>query len=227
MAELLPDFWGAEEDNVSCCSHSRRNARKCPITNILTWLECYASLVSVLATRYPLHIGHFMAYQKTIIKAHRSFVGEGWITYDSCYRRKAANTKSLEWGKVDFNLYNETFTGRAKALSCCAHCSSELHSSAACPDVSDSADSQKGGPPHKIPRTVDYSGSVCGLFNSRRGDQCTYAPYCKFPHVCATDPLPLLKCGPVTVISPSINLIVSTALVNLFPSCMHVLAYTF
>ena len=114
MAELLPDFWDTEEDGTSCCSHSHRSSLKCPITNILMWLECHSALVSVLATRYPLHIGHFMAYQRTIIKAHRSFVGEGWITYDSCYRRKAANIKSLEWGKVDFNLYNETFTGRAK-----------------------------------------------------------------------------------------------------------------
>ena len=34
--------------------------------------------------------------------------------YDTCYRRKAANNKSLEWGKVDFNLYNETFTEEPK-----------------------------------------------------------------------------------------------------------------
>ena len=135
MAELLPDFWNTEEDSTLCCSHSRRRSRKCPITNILTWLESYSSLVSVLATMYPLHVGNFMAYQRTIIKAHRFFVGEGWITYDSCYRRKAATPKSLEWGNVDFNLYNETFTGRTKALPRCVHCSSKLHSSAACPDV--------------------------------------------------------------------------------------------
>ena len=95
MAELLPDYWDMEEDGTSCCSHSHHSQCKRPITNILTWLECYSSLVSVLATRYPNNMGHFMAYQKTIIKAHRSFVGKDWIMYDTCYRRKAANIKSL------------------------------------------------------------------------------------------------------------------------------------
>ena len=40
---------------------------------------------------------------------------------------KAANIKTLEWGC-------------AKALPCCVHCSSELHSSTTCPDVPSSVD---------------------------------------------------------------------------------------
>ena len=141
---------------------------------------------SCSATRYPNHMGHFMAYQRTIIKAHRSFVGEGWIMYNTCYRRKAANVKSLEWDKVDFNLYNETFTGRAKAISQCMHCSSELHSSAACPDKPDSANARAGGPARRTLQVKEHSGPVCSLFNSYRRNNCTYAPYCKFPHLCAT-----------------------------------------
>ena len=76
-------------------------------------------MVSVLASRYPNYIGHLMTYQKTIIKAHRSFVGVGWVSYDICYRRKAVNRKS---GEVDFNLYDETFAKRAMAISRCSHC---------------------------------------------------------------------------------------------------------
>ena len=174
MAELLPDYWGMEEDGTSCCSHSHCSQCKRPITNILTWLECYSSLVIVLATRYPNHMGHFMAYQKTIIKAHWSFVGEGWIMYDTCYRRKAANVKSLEWGNVDFNLYNETFTGRAKAVSWCVHCSSKLHASAACPDKPDSANVRARRPACRTLQAKEHSGPVCGLFNSYRGNNCTY-----------------------------------------------------
>ena len=81
-------------------------------------------------------MGHFMAYQRTIIKAHRSFIGESRTTYDSCYRMKAANIKSLEW---DW----------AKALPCCVHRSSELHSSTTCPDVPTSADMRMEGSPRK------------------------------------------------------------------------------
>ena len=33
---------------------------------------------------------------------------------------------------IDFNLYNETFTGRTKVLARCSHCASEMHSSGDC-----------------------------------------------------------------------------------------------
>ena len=150
------------------------------------WLECYSSLVSVLATQYPQYMGHFMAYQRTIIRAHRSFVGEGWATYDPNYCCKAANIKYLEWGKVDFTFYNETFTGRAKALPHHIPYSSDRHSSAACPDVFNPTDMHRGGPPYKTPQARDHPRSVWGLFNSHWRNQCTYAPYCNFSHLCAT-----------------------------------------
>ncbi len=53
--------------------------------------------------------------------------------YDTCYRRKAAAAKSLDWAQVDFTLYNETFTGRAKAIiNRFKICSSEHHTSGDC-----------------------------------------------------------------------------------------------
>ena len=73
-----------------------------------------------------------MAYQQTILKAHRSYVGEGWIVYDSCYRQRASVTKPLDWGIADFTLYNETFMGRAKAVARCCYCSSDYHASWDC-----------------------------------------------------------------------------------------------
>jgi hypothetical protein len=54
----------------------------------------------------PRKTPQFMAYQRTIVRAQKSFVGEGWVTYDSCYRRKASLIKSLDWATVDFTLYN-------------------------------------------------------------------------------------------------------------------------
>ena len=55
-------------------------------------------------------------YLCTIMKVHRSFVGDGWITYNIAYRRKAASSKNLDWSQVDFTLYNKTFTGRPKSV---------------------------------------------------------------------------------------------------------------
>ena len=66
-------------------------------------------------------------YLRTIMKAHRSFIGEGWITYSMAYRRNTAASKSLDWSQVDFTLYNETFTGRVKSIVRCGYYLSESH----------------------------------------------------------------------------------------------------
>ncbi len=54
---------------------------------------------TTVSTKHPDKTSQFMAYQRTIVKAHRSFAGEGWLIYDTCFCRKAALTKSLEWGR--------------------------------------------------------------------------------------------------------------------------------
>ena len=116
MAELVLDSWRFQDEEQNKCCHQNRRLRRGPVTNILLWIECYASMVVVLSSGFPQKTPKLMAYQKTIVRAYRSFSGDGWVTYDSCYRRKAAVTKSLDWGQVDFTLYNETFTGRAKPM---------------------------------------------------------------------------------------------------------------
>ena len=126
MAELVQDSWRfqEEEQNKYChqntCKycHQTKRLRRGPITDILLWIECYTSMVAVLSSGFPQKTPELMAYLKTIARAHRSFSGDGWVAYDSCYRQKAAITKSLDWGQVDSTLYNETFTGRAKFKFC-------------------------------------------------------------------------------------------------------------
>ena len=97
------------------------------MTDTLLWIECYASMVAVLSSGFPPETLELTAYQKTIVRAYQSFSEDGWVTYDACYRRKAAVTKSLDWGEVEFALYNETFTGRAKPIARCKFCLSEHH----------------------------------------------------------------------------------------------------
>ena len=188
MSDLIPDSWRQDEGESQCCSQPRRSNRKGPVTDILLWLECYSSLVAVLASRYPSKVGHFMAYQKTIIKAQRSFIGEGWVIYDTCFRRKAANVKSLDWGEVDLTLYNETFVGRAKIVSRCNHCLSELHPSSEClyapADPTQEGASWSSRALTKPSRQAGRPVPICLLYNDRRGDVCTFAPDCKYVHAC-------------------------------------------
>ena len=107
MSELLSEAWSTAEEESSCC-HRRHTSRRVPVYNILVWVECFSHMVAILASRYPDKTAQLMAYQRTIVHAHRSFVGDGWAFYDACYRRKAASTKSLNWGVIGFTLYNET-----------------------------------------------------------------------------------------------------------------------
>ena len=191
MAELVPDSWRLqEEDQGSKCCHQPKRQRRGPVTDILLWVECYSSLVGVLSTGFPTKTPELMAYQRTIVRAHRSFLGEGWVTYDTCFCRRAAATKSLDWGQVDFTLYNETFTGRAKPISRCRHCSSEHHTSTECsfapePPRRSSNPRMSFLPPR--PEVSQQSNQQpahrCKLYNHKLGDRCRFNP-CKFRHAC-------------------------------------------
>ena len=195
MSELLPDTWNIQEEERGCCS--RRTTRRGPVTDILVWLECFAALVAVLSTKYPDKVTHFMTYQRTILKAQRCFVGDGWVTYDSTYRRASAASKSLDWGLIDFSLYNETFTGRARAIVRCRYCLSEHHDSKECAD----APVDDNRPLSDKDRSNGHgrrSQEICRLYNDQQKNKCRFYP-CKFAHRCAScngaHPLSMCKRG--------------------------------
>jgi len=186
MSELLPDEWRFQEEEPGRCCAKKPAARKGPVTDIVLWTECYASLIAVLTSRYPHKAPAFMAYLRTIVKAQRSYYGDSWVSYDMAYRRRAAYEKSLDWDRVDFTLFNETFTGRAKILSRCRFCLSELHVSGDCHYAPASegvrGESAKGA---RRPGGDGRNNTVqlCNLFNSKGGDQCRYKR-CRYTHFC-------------------------------------------
>ena len=184
MAELIPDTWRWQDDDDSkCCHKPHRTPRRGPVTDILLWVECYATLVSVLTTRFPDKAPELMAYLRAIVHAQRTYYGDGWVTYDACYRRQAAASKTLNWSQINFTLYNEAFTGRAKPLQRCMYCLSEHHRSADCRDAPDA-------PPRKrvlLGRNeLALDGpavQLCRLYNDPNGNRCRYKA-CKFAHFC-------------------------------------------
>ena len=68
-----------------------------------------------------------------IIRAARNFKGMAWVAYDHQYQRETLAQRDLNWSSCIAHLYNEAFTGRAKAIPRCQHCLSETHGSLACP----------------------------------------------------------------------------------------------
>ena len=84
ISELVPGSWKIMEEVSSCCQHTRAPCRG-SVTDILLWIERYSTLVTVLAFHFPTRVPQLMAIQKTIVKAHRTYVGQDWVTYDIAY----------------------------------------------------------------------------------------------------------------------------------------------
>ena len=185
MSELVPDSWRLMDDDAGtkCCHLPRRVSRRMPVTDIMLWLECYSTLVTVLSTQYPDKSVEFWVYQSTILRAHRDFEGEALVTYDTCYCQQAANTKSLNWSQIDFTLYNQTFAGKARMKLRCALCLSEHHITDNCDFATDNM-ATRGIQSSRPTRRVQGKGrttktptqhdtiEVCTLFNADRGNIC-------------------------------------------------------
>ena len=131
----------------------------------------------------------FTVYQRTIVRAACNFEGLAWVSYDMCYRRKAARCRDLHWFRVDSALYHDAFTGRAWSVPRCSFCLSPHHSSGQC--AFDSAGSLRvgGQPSTGVSFTPNFShgngggGQWCRLHNRAGGDACRFRN-CRFPHYC-------------------------------------------
>ena len=125
-------------------------------------------------------------YQRTIIRAARNFEGLAWVSYDICYRRKAARCRDLHWSRVDSV---EALTGRARSVPRCSLCLSPHHWSEQCtftPVGSVQVGVQQSTGVSVTPsssRGIGGGGQWCGLYNRAGGDACRFRN-CRFPHHC-------------------------------------------
>ena len=56
MAELLPEFWGStsgKEASQPSTSRAASARRKRAVTDIATWVQCFATYISVMSTSHP------------------------------------------------------------------------------------------------------------------------------------------------------------------------------
>lgn len=197
MHEMLPENWPdllAGDQSKFYAAFGKKKPP--PVTDILTWTECFASLVAVLSAAYPSKVPEFMAYMSMIIKCHKRFDGMGWLSYDRAFRRKAATLKNLNWAQTDSTLFSLAFTGRAKQMHSCDLCFSTNHPTSRCPDAFQlptwgmppplsvaNFNQQPLIPPNPHGNLYRKSANICGLFNSRKGPQsCTsYSVVAKAP----------------------------------------------
>ena len=140
--------------------------RKPVIDTFQKWLEAFTTFMIVLVTAYPRRALELIKYQQIISRAVTKFKGMAWLSYDQQFCRRAAYDLTLNWDKVDLELWTVTFSGLAKPH--CNICSSPYHIQDDCP----SADS------NRKPRRTQ---TVCFDFNKSSGCR---RRTCNYPHVC-------------------------------------------
>lgn len=209
LSELLPETWLLQHDSpmgqTSLFAQFKR--QKGPVSNILQWVQCFATLASVLGSAYPQKISELLAYMATIVKCSRKFEGPAWVLYDRAFRRQAEVSRDLNWSKLNPSLFNLYFTGRARKRMLCHLCLAEGHSADTCPEAnwhwplgvaglpqprSSPASSLQQMGQRRTPRqsTFDQShrGSqfeICRLFNNKHGNKCSFKP-CRYVHICSS-----------------------------------------
>ena len=140
--------------------------RKPVIDSFQKWLEAYMVYMLVVVTAYPRRALELIKYQQIISRTVTKFKGLAWLSYNQQFRHRSSSNLSLQWDKVDLELWTVTFSGLAKPH--CGICSSPCHAEDVCP----SAD------PYRKQRR---SQTVCFDFNKPSGCR---RRNCSYPHVC-------------------------------------------
>ena len=179
MSELLLDAWPDEASSADP-GHPHRRTRRPPVTDILSWLEAFGRLASVLCSKYPEKAAEFWAYQSSILRAVKNFEGPARVAYDRQYRREALARRDLNWSACNPRLYNEAFTGRAKTIPRCQHCLSNTHGSQAYPANPDPAAPWQ---PSLRPPTADSQDERQEICRNYNDGKCKYQR-CKYAHIC-------------------------------------------
>ena len=156
-------------------------------------------MAAIICTRFPHKAPELLAYQATIVLTKRNYEGTQWVSYDYHYRREALARKDLNWSVPDARLYNEAFTGRAKAIRQCLFCLQDDHDQDTCPQnpqrpVLGWLPQMGGWPmPQSLVTQPMASREICRRFNEGR---CVKQQRCKYIHSCSTcnGPHPQLQC---------------------------------
>lgn len=81
-------------------------SKKGVIADILTWVECFNSYITVLTSACPSRSRDLLAYMALIIRTAKRFGGTAWQEYDRAYRREAAASNLRDWSEMRPDLFN-------------------------------------------------------------------------------------------------------------------------
>ena len=198
MGDLLPEngMFRADEGSTTSLGVVRRRRQ---ITDVHTWVQCFAVYVGVMSHKYPEAVPELLAYMILIVRSSREFAELTWARYEADYRRHAASSDNRQWSRINPSMYAVHFTGKAQAATPrCELCASVFHMAKDCPfstktemektleAVLAACTSRAGGSvtPANTGSTDRESNEVCRKWNDER---CNYQ-WCRYRHVC-------LSCG--------------------------------
>ena len=185
MADVVAVLWPLPNVPEGTSSKPRRQ-----IQDINLWLQCFATFITVMASKFPEYTPQLLAYMVTILKASQEYEGAAWAAYDVAYRQQAAATGHKRWSEVNTSLYAVCFTGKGKRALRCEACLSAGHRTMDCPAKAEAepclADRIKLVEAAVLGsnQSTRYTRSpeICNKFNMKK---CTYR-MCKYRHVCRT-----------------------------------------
>ena len=140
MAELLPECWSSFGPKESVSTPGTRFGgyrRRRAVTDIATWVQYFATYVSVMSTPHPQAVPELLAYLIFVLWASQDFGGIAWMTYDAAFRRQAFITGNRQWSKANPSLYSICFSGVARTGQRCELCLSLTHLTRECTMVND------------------------------------------------------------------------------------------
>jgi len=114
LAELLPenlddplsDTTSFTIENSTIVPLHRSSRERKTDLDILSWVECFNSYISVIATYRPHRARDLLAYMALIIRTAKRFGGKAWFHYDRAFRREAEVNNVQDWGIMRTDLYN-------------------------------------------------------------------------------------------------------------------------
>ena len=67
---------------------------------MVTWVECFVSFMSVVATYAPQRSRDLLAYMSLILRTAKRFGGHAWLNYDRAFRQEADASGLENWSML-------------------------------------------------------------------------------------------------------------------------------
>ena len=99
---------------------------------LATWVSSFATYVAIVAQAHPERVGDMLAYLRLIVREASKFGGNGWLTYDTVFRRNRDGS-STPWNALDAALHQVYLANAAgKVVTPCKHCQEVDHQASEC-----------------------------------------------------------------------------------------------